>query len=140
MAFIVIALSGGLTWLLNKIVDPDSVGTLKDTKNNPIHITDPYNPVELGYGRQLDIRKPERVDKTTRIGEWNEKNPLPYIRKNPISRYNETSTKIPNFPNIKEKNKRSIHQTYNTDQYWRFDQYFGLLYKDYPAPALVTPT
>lgn len=140
MAYIAIATAGVLSWLLNKIVDPDGITVLKDTKNNPIHIKDPNNPVELGYGKQLGVRLPERVDRNTRIGEWNEKNPLPYIRKNPIAKYNETSTKIPKFPHIIEKNKRSIHQTYNTDQYWRFDQYFGTLYKDYPAPALVTPT
>jgi len=116
--------AAALTWYLDKT----DLTNLPVTRpgGEQIKITNKYDPTELGYGQQLAKNLPWGYDRTRRIGEVDDKIPLPYV--NPQrggENTNVTDMKQAVLPEQLSRFKRIVHQRENLEEYWRFDNYLG---------------
>lgn len=122
-----------LTWVVDKY-GPDENAFI-DNKGDKIKIKDPYNPIELGYARQLGKNYQWSTEKSRHLGEWSYKNPMPYIN---VQGGGE-NTRVSDMrqvvlPDQKKRFAAIVHKKENIEEYWRFDNWLGGVFPDAAPP------
>jgi hypothetical protein len=113
-----------LTWALDK----SNLSSIQLTQpdGDKITVKNKFNPVELGYDQQLAKNLSWGWDRTRRIGDVSDNNPLPYV--NPQGggeNTNVTNMKQAVLPDQLKRFRQLVHQRENIEEYWRFDNYLG---------------
>lgn len=111
--------------------NPNHYGSLIDVyTGKPIpQIKNPYNPVELGFENQLNRRLPHTYMPNYMISDMNDKVGLPIVNPLPgADRISETNRRTGlNLPKHQKKHREILDVIYNSNEYWRFDPWAGIV-------------
>lgn len=120
----------GLTWFIDKSYGGG--GDLVTKEGKSIKQTKDGNYPNLGFKKELSKNIPWGASRTRRIGDWSIKNPLPLVDPLPGGENTRvTDNKRQAIPKNQKNNfKKLVHEKYNLEEYFRFDQYLGGKYKD----------